>query len=198
MHRKGYVVKLTVRNNTERTSRADSVHALDSLVFKMDEELYAIPVSEAVHVLQLKDAAVSRVSARYAALAGFLDWDGKTVPLLDLSRHLDLGGAAKTRRAEPPGPQAAAHGAVILVTLSHAQCALLVQSITNVRSIPRSSIARFPVEVSLVRRPFYSGSVLVDSEMVLFIDLDAVFPAQFQQYLSSAIEDFTRRVKVPT
>ena len=183
-------MKLTIRNNLDSESKVNLKASLEVLILRVDGQPFAIPMSSVKHVLPASEATFSPVRAKYQPLVGFLEWQGESLPTLDLARHLELGVSRRLQVKHNARARAGTAGVAIIVESAAFSCALWSECVEKIRHLPRAALLDFPLETSLIRRPFFSATAIIDPEIVLMLDPDALLPPMMRDYLRTASKDF--------
>ncbi len=135
---------------------------MELLVFVLGEELFAVNVAKVQSILQYDPAVVTPVPQAPEAMLGMLLYRGHAIPLIDLSRTLDVAG-------EPADPRQI----VIVMEFNNFVSAYRVD---GVRGIERLTWKQFePIsDVARSASGIVSGSVHLGDQEVLVVDMECI------------------------
>jgi len=120
---------------TENKSMPDGLAAEADqrfIVFTLGDDVFGLPIGSVDEIVQLPET-VSRVPNAPEFVAGVINVRGKAVPVIDQRLRFEAGQSATAKRPR-----------VIVVTIGPLQAGFIVDSVSEILSIPASAIAPAP------------------------------------------------------
>jgi len=145
---------------------AEKAEAVQHLIFKLDEEVFAIDISKIREVL--KFTSVTKVPQTSEFMRGVINLRGSVVPVVDLRLKFGKSETAKTVNA-----------CVIIVELSldgeTAVLGVLADSVQEVFEFGSNQIEPSPKIGARLITDFIKGMGKRDEEFIIILDIDKVF-----------------------
>jgi purine-binding chemotaxis protein CheW len=129
------------------------------LVFRLGKEEYGIDILKVQEIRGYE--SVTSIADAADFIKGLLNLRGVIVPIIDLRIKLHLGAPRYDPRT-----------AVIIVNLGSGVMGMIVDSVSDVISLPESQIRCAP-ELGAANKPEYlKGLGTIDARMVILVDID--------------------------
>jgi len=155
--------------------REATASAVQAVVFKLGNELYALPAAEVREVVRMQP--ITPLPKAPAFLVGVIDLRGRVVPVMDLRKQFERPAGATTDRAR-----------ILIARLPSATrrrgwVGLIVDGVEEVASIPHATIQPPPEFVtSQLRENYLAGIARVGSNLVLLLNAQGLLtPEHIQQ-----------------
>jgi purine-binding chemotaxis protein CheW len=133
------------------------------LVFRLGSEEYGIDILKVQEIRGYE--SVTSIADAAVFIKGLLNLRGVIVPIIDLRIKLHLGAPRYDPRT-----------AVIIVNLGSRVMGMVVDSVSDVISLPESQIRCAP-ELGATKKPEYlKGLGTLDGRMVILMDIDKLMP----------------------
>ncbi|MCC1492056.1 chemotaxis protein CheW [Cognatishimia sp. F0-27] len=100
---------------------------------------------------------------------GVMNLRGAVIPIFDLSARFDLGKTEENER-----------NVVIVAAIEGTTVGLLVESVSEILSVPKSSIQETPDLKSDATRHSIAGVISIDENMVRVVNLEAILNSQVE------------------
>lgn len=148
--------------------------ALQIVVFELDKEAYAVPVTDVLEVMKMPD--ITPVPDSTPAILGFINLRGKIIPILSLDVRFHL-----KRHHDEVGMK---H--VMIVDANDAPFGILVDTVIEVARIEQSMIQPAPAEIQhAIDTHFIHGVVIRQQEeqkqAILLLNLKQLLNADEKQ-----------------
>ena len=137
---------------------AGSSPAVDLLLVRMDEEIYALPSASVHEVVRYRTP--TPVPGAPAALPGILNQRGAIMPVVDPRLLLGLGQPPITRAAR-----------LVIVAYGDLDMALLVDGVLDLVALPANAIGPVPPALDPARARMIRGVARHDNQPVILLDL---------------------------
>lgn len=157
-----------------RVEPAPTPVLLHTVLFRLDEDLYALPIERVREVVRVE--ALTRVPQAPEHVRGIQSLRGAVLPVLELKTRLGLA------------PAVVGHASRILVCESGDRLlGLLVDAVARVVRVPRSEVQPPPPELRGRMSAYIAGVLQLDGRSALLLDIDRllVLPEQPQDTASA-------------
>jgi purine-binding chemotaxis protein CheW len=147
------------------------------IMFRLDRQVFALPIESIIQIVEM--VTVVPIPQVNHSVEGVINYHGKAIPAVNLSRHLGLPVA-------PLGVDT--H--IIVANSDGRTVGLLVDAVLSVDELPGAHIAR-PGDIlpdGLGEVPFLSGVAHTAEGMVFVLDLERLFLDQPLPQLAEAID----------
>jgi len=154
---------LAVAENTEVMNAGEEEQLVTMMV---DEQLFGIPILRVQDIVEPQQ--ITPVPRAPSAIAGVLNLRGRIVTVIDLRECLGAPPASEDRR-------------LMSVTVEHKGdlFTLLVDSIGDVRSVPRNAFDKPPVTLDQRMRRLCSGVFRLEGHLLAVLDVEKVLDEDF-------------------
>ncbi|WHX26708.1 chemotaxis protein CheA [Virgibacillus halodenitrificans] len=155
--------KITIESEKGKGSKFSiqlplTLSILSSLLVKVEEETYAIPLSSIIETALLKEEQIMSAHGKKV-----MDFRGSVVPLVSLKKVFDVPDSTTSENGS-------AHHAVVIVKKGEKMTGLMVDSFIGQREIVLKSLGNYLKDVFAI-----SGStILGDGQVALIIDPNAL------------------------
>lgn len=154
---------LAVVEKTDVMSAGDEEQLVTMMV---DDQLFGIPILRVQDIVEPQQ--ITPVPRAPSAIAGVLNLRGRIVTVIDLRECLGAPAASEDRR-------------LMSVTVEHKGdlFTLLVDSIGDVRSLPRAAFDKPPVTLDQRMRRLCSGVFRLEGQLLAVLDVEKVLDEEF-------------------
>lgn len=165
------------------TRTPDNNATLALLVFKIDDQLYGLPVISVVRIIEM--VTITPLPGAPEVIKGIINLHGKTVPVMDL-RH----------RLNRPPHSYGLHTPIVLVDLISQDyiLGLIVDTVEDVLEVPVDNLeltetivpTEFTAQMTS-RAAFLAGVAKIDRRLILVLSVQALLAPTAQSQLSQAL-----------
>ena len=150
------------------------------LTFRLDDELYAIKVSEVSEVLEYE--RVTRLPRADEAMKGIINLRGKSVPVFDLRLRFGFAETALSKNS-----------AIIVVELEGPEAEILkvgalVDGVEEVVEIGLGDIEAPPKMGTRLAAELIAGIAKREAKFIILVDIDAIFSSGDRESANAATE----------
>jgi purine-binding chemotaxis protein CheW len=137
------------------------------IAFRVSAQEFCINVKTVREIRGWTQATALPRSPRY--VRGVINLRGSVLPIVDLAQRLGLVSTEPTAR-----------NVIIVVQIKHQQIGLLVDAVSDILTVPASTIQPAPDVASELVKIFVRGLLPVDGRMISLISLDQVLPEELE------------------
>ncbi len=159
---------------TEHTKNGET----QLVVFIMENEEFACSINNVREVLKM--IRVTPLPRSLDFVEGVINMRGEVIPVIDLRRRFGLPEAERT-----------ADSRIIIVEVENLMVGLIVDSVSEVTSLPDHQIQEAPSQVAGGKTDLITGVGKVDDRMLIILDLDRILTSDEQV----ALDDISRAGK---
>lgn len=143
------------------------------IVFKLRDEVYAIPVSQVREVLRFQE--ILPLPEAPAFIEGVINRRGRVVAVIDLCKRLGLGESTRNESQR-----------IIIVRLTTTFVGILADGVESILDVPSAAIQQAPeVVASYATGRYLSGIIRLGERLILFLNLSAVFSTEETQQVAA-------------
>jgi purine-binding chemotaxis protein CheW len=164
-----------------KTTKSSTTLAL--LFFKVDEQLYGLPVNNVARIIEM--VTITPLPGIPDVIEGVINWHGKVVPVMNLRRRFNL-----------PVCSYGLHTPIILVDLIAQDyiLGLIVDTVEDVREVSVDDLELTegiaPAELAgqiTTRAAYLAGVATVDRRFILVLNIHALLSPVVQDQLTHAL-----------
>ncbi len=148
------------------------------VVFVMENEEFACSINNVREVLKM--VRVTPLPRSLDFVEGVINMRGEVIPVIDLRRRFGLPEAERT-----------ADSRIIIVEVGELMVGLIVDSVSEVTSLPNEQIQEAPSQVAGGKTDLIKGVGKIDDRMLIILDLDRILTSDEQV----ALDDISRAGK---
>ncbi len=148
------------------------------VVFIMENEEFACSINNVREVLKM--VRVTPLPRSLDFVEGVINMRGEVIPVIDLRRRFGLPDAERT-----------ADSRIIIVEVGELMVGLIVDSVSEVTSLPNEQIQEAPSQVAGGKTDLIKGVGKIDDRMLIILDLDRILTSDEQV----ALDDISRAGK---
>lgn len=148
---------------TNSAPKGNSSDPLELLSFWAGKQEYSVDIMLVREIRGWTRATPLPHSAPY--VRGVINLRGAVLPILDLSKRLDIGTTETTER-----------NVIIVVQNKKQTIGLLVDAVSDIVSVSASELQTPPESMSDAKSTFVKALTVIQSRMLRVLDLDAVYP----------------------
>ena len=148
----------------ESTTEIRSGDELQTVVFRLGPEFYGIDIFRVNEIIRLRE--ITPIPRTEAHIRGLVNLRGKTIPVVDLRVRMNLPEEADSESTR-----------IIVVETDHGNIGIVVDSVTEVVSIPNGTIDEAPQLVDNLAADFVRGVAKRESDLITLLDLDHALAA---------------------
>jgi len=137
------------------------VHDIKVIVFQLEEEDYAVSVSQVGSIERIQP--ITRVPQTEAFVKGVINLRGVITPVIDIRVRFGLEEKEYTESSR-----------IIIVYLDEMEVGLIVDSANDVTDIPKAAIEPAPEVIGAVDTDYIEGVAKVDDRLLILLDLQRV------------------------
>lgn len=135
---------------------------LQLVVFRLANEFFGIDIASVESIIKMQD--ITRLPQTPDFMEGIINLRGKILPVIDLSKRLNLPAVEKTLESR-----------IVITSFSTATIGLIVDNVEEVIDIDDSLIEPPPSITSSVNIEFIRGIAKAGKMLILLLDLEKVF-----------------------
>jgi purine-binding chemotaxis protein CheW len=136
-------------------------------------EEFAIDILSVQEIIRMVD--VTRVPKAPAFVEGVINLRGRIIPVLDLRRRLGMADVGRTAQSR-----------IVVVNVHHLIVGLIVDSVSEVLRIPRSTIETPPTLGTTVGAEFIHGVGRIADRLLILLELNRLLSPSEQAALQAA------------
>lgn len=145
------------------------------LLFDLGEEAYGIPISHIIQIVEMQP--ITRIPDMPDYVKGIINIRGQIIPTIDLRCRFHL-----------PEKEADKKTCIVIISLGNNSMGLIVDTVSEVKSIPKDDISPAPqVKNASVREQYISGLAKVDDEVKILLDINKLFSEQDVQAIANCV-----------
>jgi purine-binding chemotaxis protein CheW len=165
------------------TSTTESAVKLALLIFRVDDQLYGLPVTSVVRIIEM--VTITPLPGAPEIIEGIINLHGKAVPVMDLRRRFNM-----------PPCSYGLHTPIILVDLISQDhiLGLIVDMVEDVLEVPVDALelteTMVPPELvtqMVTQAAYLAGVAKVDLQLILVLNVQALLSSTVQGQLSHAL-----------
>lgn len=157
------IEKEVARTPTARPEEEVSKELVQLVVFELDEEEYAVDISEVREILRIPEITPIPNSPDF--IEGIINVRGGIVVVLDLEERFNLTRDAKKKSLH-----------VVLAEIGDSTFGAIVDAVTEVLRVPKDSIEQAPAIISeKIRADYVKGIVVLENRLLILLDFKKVF-----------------------
>ncbi|HAS52759.1 MAG TPA: chemotaxis protein CheW [Nitrospiraceae bacterium] len=145
----------------------DAGPELHLITFKVDREEYGVDISEVREIIRV--GQITAVPNAPSHVKGVINIRGRVVPVLSLSKRLDVAEGPLTKNSR-----------IVVVDANARALGLLVDSVSHVLRLPAAQIDPPPSEAEQARA-YVKGIGKIDSRLIMIMDLEKVLKKEAQR-----------------
>lgn len=131
------------------------------MVFELAGENYGVNIAVVESIIKLQTiTAIPQVSS---FLEGITNLRGYVLPVIDLRKRLELTPREFTKNSR-----------IIVISLNQSKVGMIVDSVSEVLSVPEDAIEPTPPMVVMVNLNFIVGIAKVENKLIILLDLGSV------------------------
>lgn len=179
------VVINNIDEDPPQTTASSATQQLALLTFKVDQQLYGLPVTSVVRIIEM--VTLTRLPDAPEIIEGIINLHGKAVPVMDLHRRFGL-----------PQPDYRLHTPIILVDIeggNHTTMGLIVDTVEQVLDVPYKDLEMaetiVPAELAgqmAARAAYLAGVAKIDRQMILVLNVQALLRPAEQLELAEVLD----------
>ena len=150
------------------TAQMGNPNERELVTFRVEEQDYCVDIVFIREIRGWTPATVLPHAPEY--VLGVINLRGTIVPIVDLSRRLGLGTTKPVDRH-----------VIVIAVLGQQTVGFLVDSVSDIISVPESSIQPTPDVSERITREFIEGVIATDDRMLRLIDIAAILPPTASQ-----------------
>ena len=148
------------------------------VVFMMENEEFACSINNVREVLKM--IRVTPLPRSLDFVEGVINMRGEVIPVIDLRRRFGLPETERTSDSR-----------IIIVEVENLMVGLIVDSVSEVTSLPDEQIQEAPSQVAGGKTDLITGVGKIDDRMLIILDLDRILTSDEQV----ALDDISRAGK---
>ncbi len=169
---------------TPRDNSTTETNTLALLVFTIGEQLYGIPVTSVVRIIEM--VTITHLPGAPDTIKGIINLHGNTVPVIDL-RH----------RFNASDQNYGLNTPIILVNINGSEqiLGLVVDSVNNVIHVPHSNLEMFEIVMPAnlakqitTQANYLAGITKFEGQIILILNVKAILTHTEQADLSKALD----------
>ncbi|MBS1714516.1 MAG: purine-binding chemotaxis protein CheW [Armatimonadetes bacterium] len=147
-----------------RAADQEAQRELQTVVFRLGDEYYGIDIFRVNEIIRMRD--ITPVPRTEPHILGLVNLRGKTIPVVDIRVRMNLPDTAQAESTR-----------IIVVDSSHGNVGIVVDAVTEVVSLDRSTIDDAPTLAQDSRTEFILGVAKREGELIMLLDLDETLAA---------------------
>ncbi len=156
-------------------NKTDTTNSSDQFVsFTLDREEYGIPIVKVQEIIRYEN--LTRVPQTPDFVEGVLNLRGQVIPVIDLRQRFGLSCMDHSDSSR-----------IIVVEIDQRVVGLIVDSVTEVRTIEKNQIVPPPPMGTSVEREYIAGMGNVEERLVILLELNEIFALEEQETLSNSV-----------
>lgn len=136
--------------------------AIQSILFKMGEELYGLPISLVREIL--KPLPVTRFPKSPPYVEGVIDLRGRILPIINLRKMFGLSPVEETDDTR-----------YVDLQLDGLNVGIVVDAVSEVTNIPQKLIEPAPPIIAGVEGKYLQGIARLHDKLIMLLDVDEIF-----------------------
>ncbi len=144
------------------------------MIFELGKEQFGIGISDVDGIIKMQE--ITKIPYSPAYMEGIINLRGDVVPVIDLHKRFGLDPHENTRETR-----------IITVTLGSIKMGMIVSSVTEVLTIDDSVISQPPTMIAGISADFITGVAMIDTRLVILLDLERILTADEVNAASKAI-----------
>jgi purine-binding chemotaxis protein CheW len=153
----------------------ESIHTITDqiVVFTLDEQLYALPLSSVLRVIH--EVEIRNLPKSPEIISGIINVQGRIIPVADIRKHFGLA----EREID-------LDDRMIIADTGKRQVAILVDTVTGIRNLAFGQLE--PARKNLPFAGHLKGVAKVDDELILIYDLEQFLTLDEESELEQALK----------
>jgi purine-binding chemotaxis protein CheW len=145
------------------------------VVFELGEENFGVDISSVESIIKMQE--LTKVPHSPTFVEGVTNLRGIVLPVLDLRKRFGLPKADGTKDTR-----------IVVTNVDGIKVGMIVDSVSEVLTIPDSVIESTPAMISSVDTAFITGIAKLDNRLVILLDLTRVLTSNEQNTLQALPE----------
>jgi len=145
-------------NRGAEENRTGSNQELQLVVFDLAAEYYGVDIGDVSEIIRMQ--AITQIPGAPAFVEGVINLRGKVVPVLDLRKRLDRRVKEQTKESR-----------IVVVNIGSSEVGVIVDAVTEVLSVPMSSIEPPSNMITDVESDYLRGIAKLDSKLIILLDV---------------------------
>lgn len=145
------------------------------LLFDLGEEAYGIQISHIIQIVEMQP--ITRIPDMPEYVKGIINIRGQIIPTIDLRSRFHLSEKEADKKT-----------CIVIIALESNSMGLIVDTVSEVKSIPQDDISAAPQVKNLaVNEKYIMGLAKVDDEVKILLDINKLFSEQDVQSIANRI-----------
>lgn len=145
------------------------------LLFDLGEEAYGIPISSIIQIVEMQP--ITHIPDMPDYVKGIINIRGQIIPTIDLRSRFRLPEKEPDKKT-----------CIVIISLENGSMGLIVDTVSEVKSIPNDDISSAPQVKNLtVNERYILGLAKVDDEVKILLDINKLFSEQDVQAIANCL-----------
>ena len=131
------------------------------VIFALGDEYFGVDIANVDGIVKMQN--ITRIPHSPHFVEGITNLRGEVLPVIDLHKRFDIGSRADSRESR-----------IINIAIGDMKVGMIVDSVSEVLTIPDSAIEETPRMVTTVDSGFITGIAKVDDRLIILLDLASV------------------------
>lgn len=158
---------------TSKDTRGAAVELLQLVSFRLDEEEFGVDILKVQEIIRMVD--ITRVPNSPDFVEGVINLRGRIIPIIALRKKFSLDSRPADKLTR-----------VMVVEVENKTLGFIVDSVSEVLRIPRSTVEPTPSMVSSVNSEYISGVGKLEDRLLILLDLDRLLSLKEKTLLENA------------
>ncbi len=131
------------------------------VVFELGDEFFGVDIANVDGIVKMQQ--ITRVPHSPRFVEGVTNLRGEVLPVIDLHKRFDVGSRTDSKESR-----------IINIAIGEMKVGMIVDSVSEVLTIPESAIEETPRMVTSVDSGFITGIAKIDDRLIILLDLASV------------------------
>jgi purine-binding chemotaxis protein CheW len=152
----------TKRENEMAENNQDNFDELTQLVsFTLNDEMYGVDILRVQEINRM--VSITKIPQTPEYIEGVINLRGKVIPIIDIRKKFQIFAKEWNKDTR-----------IIVVDVKGAVVGMVVDSVSEVLRIPKSSIEPAPKITSSIDTDYITGVVKLDDKLLIFLEVDKI------------------------
>lgn len=137
----------------------NDISEIQLVVFDLSSEHYGVYISDVREIMRIQ--SITKVPGAVSFVEGVINLRGKVLPVMDLRKRLGQKVAERTKESR-----------IVVIDVSGGEVGVIVDAVTEVLRIPRSSIEPPSTLVAHANANYLQGIAKLADRLIILLDLE--------------------------
>jgi purine-binding chemotaxis protein CheW len=146
------------------------------VIFELVNQIYGVDINHVLEIIRPQAMTVIPGSPDY--VEGIINLRGQIIPIIDLAKRFDLQASIETKAR-----------IIVVVEVENIKLGMLVDRVLGVQKIDPALIQPPPVLIEGINTQYLTGTVLMNKQLLILLNINFVYEEQKREFLSSLKEE---------